>query len=120
MAEGEGVAGRRVRVRLDGSESGKDIGALKAWLEREKPLDDLVRDGRLRIVEQPRSDVRTGSMGAGMEILLVLLGAGAEAAFDELLAQTKRAVAAWLENRRRVESGDSPEPHVDPVHPDEG
>ncbi|GED85837.1 hypothetical protein [Streptomyces sp. 6-11-2] len=120
MAEGDGVAGRGVRVRLDGSASNKDVGALKAWLEREKPLEDLVSGGRLRIVEQPRSDVPPGRMGAGMEILLFLLGAGAEAVFDELVAQTRRAVAAWLENRRRVESGDSPRTHVDPVHHDEG
>ncbi|MFE9169168.1 hypothetical protein ACFYNZ_06515 [Streptomyces kebangsaanensis] len=120
MAEGEGVAGRSIRVRLDGNASSKDLGALKAWLERERPLEELVRDGRLRIVEQPRSDGPSGHMGVGMEILLVLIGAGADAVSKELVAQTRRAVEAWLENRRRVESGDPPEPRVDPVRRDEG
>jgi hypothetical protein len=120
MAEGEGVAGRSIRVRLDGKASSEDVGALKAWLERERPLEEHVRDGRLRILERPRSDGPPGHMGAGMEILLVLLGAGAEVVFKEMLDQTRRAVDAWLENRRRVESGDPPEPHVDPVRRDEG
>ncbi|PZG99812.1 hypothetical protein C1I97_23805 [Streptomyces sp. NTH33] len=114
------MAGRSIRVRLDGSASSKDLGALKAWLERERPLEELVRDGRLRIVEQPRSDGPPGHMGVGMEILLILIGAGADAVSKELVEQTRRAVKAWLENRRRVESGDPPEPHVDPVRRDEG
>ncbi|MEU0602557.1 hypothetical protein ABZ484_30665 [Streptomyces sp. NPDC006393] len=120
MAEGDGVAGRGIRVRLDGSASNNDVAALKAWLEREKPLDDRVRDGQLQILERSRPGGPPGHMGAGMEILLVVIGAGAEAVFRELLEQTRRAVAAWLENRRRVESGDSPEARVDPVNPDQG
>jgi hypothetical protein len=120
MAEGEGVAGRGIRVRLDGSASNKDVSALKAWLERENPLDELVRDGRLRILEQPRSDVPPGHMGAGMEILLVVVGVGADVVFKELLAQTRRAVTAWRDNRHRVEPGASPKERVDPVNVDEG
>ncbi|MEW2293319.1 hypothetical protein ABZ719_11500 [Streptomyces sp. NPDC006743] len=116
MAEGEGVAGRGIRVRLDGNASNRDIDALKAWLERENPLEELVADGRLRILERPRSDAPPGHMGAGMEILLVLAGAGAEVLFGELLEQTRRAVAAWRENRRRVEPGPPPEESVDPVN----
>lgn len=120
MAEGDGVAGWDIRIRLDEKASSKDIGALKAWLERERPLEELVRDGKLQILEQQRSDGPPGHMGIGMEILLVLVGAGAQALSDELLAQTKRAVKAWWENRRRVGSGDPPEPRVDPVRRDEG
>ncbi|GAA0902704.1 effector-associated constant component EACC1 [Streptomyces thermoalcalitolerans] len=119
MAEGDSVVGPDIRVRLDGNASNKDIGALKAWLERERPLEELVRDGRLRILERPRSDGPPGHMGAGMEILLVLIGAGAQALAGELLTQTRRAVEAWLENHRRVEPGHAPEARVDPVHRDE-
>ncbi|MFJ8198947.1 hypothetical protein [Streptomyces sp. NPDC096152] len=121
MAEGDGVAGRGIRVRLDGSAgSTNDVAALKAWLERERPLEELVRGGRLRILERPRTDGPPGHMGVGMEILLVVVGVGTEITFRELLAQTKRAVAAWKENRRRVERGDPPEERVDPVDLDEG
>ncbi|MEU7054668.1 hypothetical protein [Streptomyces sp. NPDC046197] len=118
MAEGDGVAGRGIRVRLDGSASRSDVGALKAWLERERPLEELVREGQLRILERPRTDGPSGHMGIGMEIVLVLVGAGANVAFKELLEQTKRAVAAWRTNRGEVESGDPPEGHVDPVNLD--
>ena len=124
MAEGEGVAGRGIRVRLDGRASRSDVAALKAWLERETSLEELVRDGHLRIIERPRADGPSGHMGAGMEIVLALVGGGAtggaSVVFRELLDQTKRAVAAWLANRREVESGDPPEGRVDPVDLDEG
>ncbi|MEU6403862.1 hypothetical protein [Streptomyces sp. NPDC046985] len=120
MAEGEGVAGRSIRVRLDGSASNGDVAALKTWLEREKPLEEQVRAGRLQILERPRPDGPPGHMGAGMEILLAVVTAGADVVFNELLAQVKRAVSAWLENRRRVERGEPPEPRVDPVRSDGG
>ncbi|MET8247839.1 hypothetical protein ABZV31_27600 [Streptomyces sp. NPDC005202] len=118
MSEGDGVVGRGIRVRLDGSASRNDVGALKAWLEREKPLEGLARDGQLRILERLGTDAPPGHMGIGMEIVLVLVGAGADIVFKELLAQTRRAVAAWQANRREVESGDPPEAHVDPVNLD--
>ncbi|MEU6812859.1 hypothetical protein ABZ920_28540 [Streptomyces sp. NPDC046831] len=120
MAEGEGVAGRGIRVRLDGSASRSDVGALKAWLEREKPLEELVRAGRLRILERPRTDGPPGHMGTGMEIVLAVVTSAATVGFEQLLAQTTRAVSAWLANRREVESGDPPEGRVDPVNLDEG
>jgi hypothetical protein len=54
-----------------------------------------------------------------MDIVLVLIGAGAETLFKELLAQVKSAVRAWSDNRGSVENGDPPEARVDPLGSDE-
>ncbi|MFJ9666386.1 hypothetical protein ACIRPP_17495 [Streptomyces sp. NPDC101219] len=118
MAEGDGVADAGIRVRLDGTASESDIGALRKWLEREKPLDELVRAGELRIHERRRTDETGAPMGAGMEIVLVIVGAGAGAVFTELVDQVKRAVSAWRANRRDVEDGEPPEGRVDRVNLD--
>ncbi|WP_461080888.1 hypothetical protein [Streptomyces deserti] len=112
----KGVANQGIRVRLDGTASESDIGALRKWLEREKPLDELVRAGRLRIDERRGTDEETGApMGIGMEIVVALVGGAASVAFRDLLDQVKAAVQAWRENRREVEDGEPPEGQVDPV-----
>ncbi|WP_028799821.1 hypothetical protein [Streptomyces sp. 142MFCol3.1] len=124
MTEGDGVVTRAIRVRLDGTASQSDIGALKKWLEREKPLEELVRSGELRIQESAGSDEQGTDeqgtpMGAAIEILMLLSGAAAQSMFDTVFKQVGRGVKAWYENRRSVESGDPPDYDVDPVHLDE-
>ncbi|GGL90496.1 hypothetical protein GCM10010129_37970 [Streptomyces fumigatiscleroticus] len=112
------MANREIRVRLDGTASESDVGALRKWLEREEPLDQKVRDGELQIHERRRTDDTGAPMGIGMEIVVALIGAGASAVFKELLEQVKRAVEAWRINRSGVEDGDPPQVRVDPVDPD--
>ncbi|MFI8188580.1 hypothetical protein ACIF8T_07225 [Streptomyces sp. NPDC085946] len=125
MAEGDGVAdtdaaGQGIRVRLDGTASESDIGALRKWLEREKALDELVRAGRLRIHERSSSDEETGApMGVGMEIVVAVVGGAASVLMQELLVQVKAAVEAWRANRRDVEDGEPPEGQADPVNLDD-
>lgn len=124
MTEGEDVATRAIRVRLDGTASQSDIDALKKWLEREKPLEELVRNGDLRIQESAGTDKQGTDehgrpMGAAIEILMLLSGAAAQSAFDTVFKQVGRGVKAWYENRRSVESGDPPDYDVDPVTLDE-
>ncbi|KOT30764.1 hypothetical protein ADK41_31660 [Streptomyces caelestis] len=119
MAEGDGVANQGIRVRLDGTATERDIGALRKWLEREEPLDERVRAGELRIQERPRTDGTGTPMGVGMDIVLVVTGAAASVFFQELLDQVKRAVSAWQANRREVEDGAPPEDRVEPVNLDD-
>ncbi|GHB24189.1 hypothetical protein GCM10010377_12700 [Streptomyces viridiviolaceus] len=119
MAEGDSVANRGIRVRLDDTATESDIGALRKWLEREKPLDELVRAGELRIHEQRRTDETGSPMGAGMDIVMVLTGAAASTVFQEVLDRVKRAVTAWRDNRREVENGESPGARVEPVNTDD-
>ncbi len=73
-AEGEGVAARAIRVRLDGMASDSDVGALKKWLERRGRLQQLVKRGDLRIEERAGTDEQGTPMGVGMDIVLVLIG----------------------------------------------
>ncbi|MFD7812080.1 hypothetical protein ACFV6E_03890 [Streptomyces sp. NPDC059785] len=113
------MATQAILVRLDESATDSDVGALKKWLERENLLQELVRDGRLQIQERAGTDARGNPMGAGMEILLAFVGASASTLFTEVLAQTRRGVRAWRENRRSVESGDPPHCDVDPADVDE-
>lgn len=108
---------RGIRVRLDGTASESDIGALHTWLEREKPLDELIRAGWLRIDERRRTDETGAPMGVGMEIVLAIVGGGAAVVFQEVLEQVKRAVDAWRANRGEVEDGEPPEGRVEPVNP---
>ncbi|MEU9554596.1 hypothetical protein [Streptomyces fumanus] len=119
MAEGDEVATMDIRVRLDGTATESDIGALRKWLEREKPLDELVRAGRLQIHERSRADEPGAPMGLGMEIVVAMVGGAASVAFRELLDQVKAAVEAWRTNRRQVEDGEPPEGRVDPVTHDD-
>ncbi|PAZ16444.1 hypothetical protein CLM62_07680 [Streptomyces sp. SA15] len=119
MAEGDEVAGRGIRVRLEGDATESDVGALRKWLEREKPLDELVRSGRLQIHERSRGDETGAPMGVGMEIVVALTGGAASVVFRELLDQVKRAVEAWRANRSEVEDGEPPEARVDTVDPDD-
>ncbi|MFI8088802.1 hypothetical protein ACIF9R_10855 [Streptomyces sp. NPDC086080] len=119
MAEGDGVANQGIRVRLGGTATERDIGALRKWLEREQPLDERVRAGELRMYERPGTDGTGAPMGVGMDILLVVTGAGAAVFFEELLGQVKRAVSAWLANRGAVETGDPPAAEVEPVNVDD-
>lgn len=119
MAEGDGVTTRGIRIRLDGTATERDIGALRTWLEREKPLDELVRAGRLRIDERSRTDETGTPMGIGMEIVVALVGGAGSVVFQELLEQVKAAVRAWRANRREVEHGEPPEGRVDPVNLDD-
>ncbi|MBV7698231.1 hypothetical protein [Streptomyces sp. TRM70350] len=115
MADGDGVTGRVIRVRLDETATESDIGALRKWLEREQRLDELVRAGKLRIHERRRTDETGAPMGVGMEIVVALVSAAATVAFNQLLVQVGQAVEAWRANRREVEDGDPPEGSVEPV-----
>ncbi|MEU3033788.1 hypothetical protein [Streptomyces griseoaurantiacus] len=122
MAEGDGVADQGIRVRLSGSADESDIDALKSWLEREQPLEALVREGKLVI--QVRSDTagageRGSPMGLGMEIFLAFVGGASGELLRRVTGTVERAFHAWQENRRDVESGDPPDGRVDAVTPDE-
>ncbi|MEV7795850.1 hypothetical protein [Streptomyces sp. NPDC087512] len=119
MADGDGVVARGVRIRLDGTASESDIGALHKWLEREQPLDALVRAGRLRIDERRRTDETGAPMGIGMEIVVALAGSVSAVMFQEVLNQVKGAVDAWRANRSEVEDGEPPEGRVEPVDLDD-
>ncbi|MDO0934769.1 hypothetical protein QQY66_24945 [Streptomyces sp. DG2A-72] len=121
MAEGDGVADRderAIRVRLDETASEGDLDALRKWLEREQPLDEMVREGRLRIHERARTDETGAPMGVGMEIVIQLIGAAGGAVFLQLLNQVGRSVDAWRANRRQVEDGEPPTGTVDPLDGD--
>ncbi|NJP51121.1 hypothetical protein HCJ93_13810 [Streptomyces sp. SBST2-5] len=119
MAEGDGVAKQGICVRLDGPASESDIPALRSWLERERLLEELMRKGALRIEERPRTDESGAPMGLGTDILITLVNAAAGVAVAELVVQVKKAVRAWKENRRTVESGDPPSDSVEPVDVDD-
>lgn len=107
------MANTAIRVRLTQGASESDIGALKAWLEREQKLEALRNSGRLEIQERAGTEDGPASpMGAGLEITLVLIGAGAPKLFDEVFEQVKSGVRAWRENRRSVERGEPPEVEV--------
>ncbi|MEU9305270.1 hypothetical protein [Streptomyces sp. NPDC048269] len=104
-----------VRIRLGQGASASDVGALKAWLEREHRLEALRSSGDLEIRERAGAEEHAGSpMGAGLEILLVLVGVVGPTLFDEVYAQAKSGVRAWRENRRAVERGEPPEVEVVP------
>ncbi|WP_406726414.1 hypothetical protein WJ438_19620 [Streptomyces sp. GD-15H] len=113
------MANQGIRVRLDGRASENDVGALRKWLEREKPLYELLRAGELQIQERPRTDETGSPMGLGMDIVVLIVGAGAGAVFTELLEQVKKAVSAWRANRRDVEDGEPPVGRVEPVNLDD-
>ncbi|MFF9089883.1 hypothetical protein ACF1BE_26380 [Streptomyces sp. NPDC014991] len=113
------MADQEIRVRLDGTADTRDVGALKAWLAREEPLEERVRAGELRIGEGQPSEPEPGTpMGMGSEIVVVLVGSAAGPVFNQLVQDIRRAVEAWRSNRREVERGESPEVRVDVVTPD--
>lgn len=113
------MANRAIRVRLDRTASESDVGALKEWLAREQPLQVWLGRGELEIRARDRSDDEGGApMGFGDEIVLALVGAGASAAFKELLHAVRVAVEAWRSNRRDVEDGEPPRVDVDGADPD--
>ncbi|WP_203586916.1 hypothetical protein [Actinospica acidiphila] len=119
MAEGDGVADQDICIRLDGSATEGDVTALRNWLEREKPLDDLLRDGRLRLFERPATDRGGAPMGTSQEIVIAVTSAGATVVFQELLEQVRNGVRAWRDNRRQVEDGEPPQGRVEPVNRDD-
>ncbi|MYT19256.1 hypothetical protein GTW69_02950, partial [Streptomyces sp. SID7760] len=72
--------------------------------------------GALEIQERAGTQDGPGRpMGAGMDIVLVLIGAAAPKLFDEVFEQVKSGVRAWRENRRSVERGEPPEVDVEPA-----
>ncbi len=113
------MANQGIRIRLVGRAADSDIGALRKWLEREKPLEERVRAGQLKIHERPRTDETGTPMGVGSDIVLIVTGAAATVVFQELLDQVRRAVSAWRDNRRDVEDGEPPEGRVEPVNLDD-
>ncbi|MDN0200455.1 hypothetical protein [Streptomyces sp. S.PNR 29] len=112
------MAARSVRVRLDGATE-SDVGALHKWLEREKPLDELVRAGKLQIHERPRTDAdETGTpMGVDLEIVVTVLET--TVLLVEVVDLVRRAVDAWKRNRSQVEDGAPPQVSVDREGPAE-
>ncbi|MGW1769560.1 effector-associated constant component EACC1 [Streptomyces sp. NPDC002073] len=106
------MADRVIRVWLDGCTDKNELSALKAWLERETPLEELVRSGDLRIEERARQDTPEGRMGPDWEIVLRVIETSAGIAM--LAEQTKRAVDAWRTNRGRVGQGEPPNPRIEP------
>ncbi|MEU6373672.1 hypothetical protein [Streptomyces sp. NPDC046909] len=109
------MAYQGIRVRLDGTASEGDIGALRKWLEREQRLDEKVRAGELHIQERPRTDETGAPMGIGMDIVVAMAGGAGAAVAKDLLEYVKRSVAEWRDVRRGVEDGDPPSGRVDLV-----
>ncbi|QNP70797.1 hypothetical protein IAG44_16040 [Streptomyces roseirectus] len=116
MSDGDAVAGSGVRVRVDGNR--RDVGALKAWLEREEPLRRLVLEGGLKIEERSRDSAGREHMGVDVELVIRILEGAVTT--GTLLGWTKRSVDSWKENRRQVERGTTfPDPLVEPLDPDQ-
>ncbi|MFZ4152277.1 hypothetical protein [Streptomyces pseudogriseolus] len=120
MAEGDGVADQDICIRLEGNATEGDVTALRNWLERERPLEDLLRGGRVRIRERPATDHDGTPMGTSQEIVIAVTSAGATVVFQELLEQVRRGVRAWRDNRREVENGEPPQGRVEPVNRHDG
>ncbi|MEV5440134.1 hypothetical protein AB0K80_29625 [Streptomyces sp. NPDC052682] len=110
-------------MRLDETATESDVGALHKWLERERPLDEMVRTSKLQIHERRRTDDTDGGtagtpMGVDMEIVVTVLET--TVLVVEVLDLVRRAVDAWRGNRARVEDGDPPTVTVDPEDPQAG
>ncbi|WP_405992039.1 hypothetical protein [Streptomyces sp. NBC_00986] len=113
------MADQRIRIRLDGTEDARDVGALMAWLEREGPLEERLRAGELQVREARPSGAEPGApMGVGSEIVVALVSSAAAPVFNQLVQDISRAVAAWRNNRREVEHGEPPQVDVDVVSSD--
>ncbi|MEU2560883.1 hypothetical protein ABZ626_16320 [Streptomyces longispororuber] len=122
MTSGEDGDRRALRITLVGGAAGdSDVRALKKWLERELALEAWAEQEKLRIELRADStdsaDARGRPMGAGLEILVVLLTAVSQPFFNDVYDKVKSGVQAWRENRRSVESGDPPEHRIEPVGP---
>jgi hypothetical protein len=115
MTEGDEVAVLGVRVRLGAGATVDDVRALKTWLEREEPLEDLLSQRHLRIEEQAGTGGADGRLGPDIELVLRVLGDVVTVA--ALTEYTARAVKTWTNNRRRLQGGD-PEPQIRPLDPD--
>jgi hypothetical protein len=115
MTEGERVTVLGVRVRLGAGATVDDVRALKTWLEREEPLEELVSARHLAIEERSGTDGADGRLGPDIELVLRVLGDVVTIA--ALTEYTARAVKTWTNNRRRLQRGD-PDPQIRPLDPD--
>ncbi|MER7403347.1 hypothetical protein ABT373_12880 [Streptomyces sp. NPDC000070] len=104
-----------VRVRLGDGTTVDDVRALKTWLEREEPLEELLSERHLIIEEQASTNGPDGRLGPDMELVLKVLGDVVTLA--ALTEYTARAVKAWTTNRGRLQRGD-PGPEISPLDPD--
>ncbi|MBR8642720.1 hypothetical protein KEF29_33930 [Streptomyces tuirus] len=115
MTEGDQVAVLGVRVRLGAGATADDVRALKTWLERDEPLEELISGRNLRIEERTRADGPRGRLGPDLELVLQLLGDVATVV--ALTEYTTRAVKTWKNNRRRLQ-GDEPDTEIRQLGPD--
>ncbi|MFF7314482.1 hypothetical protein [Streptomyces sp. NPDC008137] len=104
-----------VRVRLGDGATVDDVRALRAWLERDEPLEQLLSREQLRIEERTSTDGPKGRLGPDIEIVLQLLGDVATVA--ALTDYTARAVKTWKNNRRRLQGGE-PDSEIRPLGSD--
>ncbi|GAP47824.1 predicted protein [Streptomyces azureus] len=104
-----------VRVRLGDGATMEDVRALRAWLERDEPLENLLSAQHLRIEERTRTDGTKGRLGPDVELILRLLSDVATVA--ALTDYTARAVKTWKNNRRRLHGGE-PDTDIRQLGPD--
>ncbi|MGI5427173.1 hypothetical protein [Streptomyces sp. CA-179760] len=115
MTEGDEVAVLGVRVRLGDGATVDDVRALRAWLERDEPLEQLLSAEQLRIEERTSTEGPKGRLGPDIELVLQLLGDVATIA--ALTEYTARAVKTWKNNRRRLQGGE-PDSEIRPLGSD--
>ncbi|MFE6780251.1 hypothetical protein [Streptomyces sp. NPDC057702] len=108
MTRGDERRRRALRIWLSGADTGRDVAALRAWLEREQPLEKWAREGTVRIETRTAAATDDGGhpMGGVVELLVFVLG---ELGESTLYDAVKRGIASWRENRGRVEGGAPPE-----------
>ncbi|MFB9541701.1 MULTISPECIES: hypothetical protein [Streptomyces] len=92
-----------------------DVRALRAWLERDEPLEELLSAGKLRIEERTSTEGPKGRLGPDIELVLQLLGHAATVV--ALTEYTNRAVKTWKNNRRRLQGGE-PDSEIRPLGSD--
>lgn len=115
MTEGDEVAVLGVRVRLGDGATVDDVRALRAWLERDEPLEQMISDETLRIEERTSTDGPKGRLGPDVELVLQLLGDVVTVV--ALTEYTARAVKTWKNNRRRLQGGE-PDSEIRPLGSD--
>ena len=107
---GDQSADRAIAIRIEGGDQ-QDPEALLAWLRREPRLSEALARQELRIEPVTTRDDRDGTasgdrpptMDGGVGgVLLVVLGAAMGPLFEDLYETTKRAVRAWVTNRREL------------------